>query len=278
MPGESGLKQQLFSLQADSGAFLSSVHNGNTVLPDYNGFATALVLREMEKFADEECQEPLNRALDFLQECEWTESGMFSFWPRDEAPSWAPYNPEECDSSAVIAAELFYFGRIDPERARFIGIHSMSAFQTSTGEFLAWRTRGLFPNPVDFGLNVNVAAFLAQTGSRESEAYRNVCRAICDMADSCGDSPERLHRLCPYYPEKREIFLALDHALRRGVTELLPAVASMERIRPPVEESGSGILFANEGQRTVWRSDAVSIARRISGLGDSLQFMRESGD
>ena len=263
MHAESGLKRDLFSLQVDSGAFLSSVHSCNTVLPDDNGFVTALVLREMERFADEECKEPLNRALDFLQECECPGSGMFSFWPRDHAPSWAPYNPEECDSSAVIAAELFHFGRITSERARFIGLSSMSAFQTSTGGFLAWRTRGLFPNPVDFGLNVNVAAFLAQTGSRASAAYRNVCRAVCDMADSCGDSLERLDRLSPYYPGTLEIFLALDHALRRGASELLPAIAALQRIRCPAEGSSPGILFANEGRRTVWRSDAVSIARRI---------------
>lgn len=278
MNGAGELKRELFSLQSESGAFLSSVHNGNAVLPDRNGFATALVLREMERFADPECEAPLNRALDFLQQCEWAESGMFSFWPRDNAPSWAPYNPEECDTSAVIAAELFHFGRITAERARFIGLNSMSAFQTGTGEFLAWRTRGLVPNPVDFGLNVNVAAFLAQTGARESAAYRNVCRVILDMAYSCGDSLERLDRLSPYYPGTREIFLALDHAVRRGANELLPAVAAMQHIRCAPEGSSSGILLANEGRRTVWRSDAVSIARRIGVLEDSSQFVRESGD
>ena len=232
----------------------------------------------MERFADAECEEPLNRALDFLQKCEWAETGMFSFWPCDEAPAWAPYNPEECDTSAVIAAELFHFGRIAFERALFIGLNSMPAFQTGAGEFLAFRTRGLFPNPVDLGLNVNVAAFLAQTGSRESAAYRNVCRAICDMADSCGDSLERLDQLSPYYPGTEEIFLALDHALRRGASELLPATAAMQRVRCPAEGRSSGILFANEGRRTVWRSDAVAIARRINVLRGSLQFVRESGD
>src|SRR6185437_15340463 len=134
----------------------------------------------------------LNRALDFLQECECPGSGMFSFWPREGAPSWAPYNPEECDSSAVIAAELFHFGRFTAERAQFIALHSIPAFQTSGGEFLAWRTQGVVANPVDFGLNVNVAAFLAQTGSRGTKAYRDACHVICQIAASCGDDLRRL--------------------------------------------------------------------------------------
>jgi hypothetical protein len=98
------------------------------------------------------------------------------------------------------------------------------------------------------------------------------------MADSCDESLDRLDRLSPYYPGMSEIFLALDHALRRGASELLPAIAAMQRITCPAEGSSSGILFANEGRRTVWRSDAVSIARRIAVLKSFLQFVRESGD
>src|SRR5665213_262643 len=214
------LKRALFSLQADSGAFVSEVRNGDISLPDYNGFVTALVLREMEGFADSGCAEPLNRALDFLQECEGSRSGMFSFWPPGRCPSWVPYNPEECDSTAVIAAELFHFGRLAPERVSSLVLNSLPAFQTSTGEFLAWRSRGVVPNPADLVLNVNVVAFLAQTGSRGSAVYRDACGAICDMAASCEGSPQRLDRLTPYYPDVAEVFLALDHALRRGAHEL----------------------------------------------------------
>src|SRR6185437_2966084 len=240
------LRRRLFSLQAQSGAFVSEVRNGDVSIPDYNGFATALVVREMETFGSAECEGPLNRALDFLQKCESPDSGMFSFWARDLAPLWAPYNPEECDSSAVIAAELFHFGRITPERARFIALDSMPGFQVGAGEFLAWRTQGLVPNPVDFGLNVNVAAFLAQTGSRNSIVYRNVCRVICEMADSCAGRLDRLDRLAPYYPDPGELFVALDHALRRGASELLPAATAIEKIRSQVAGNSSGILFANE--------------------------------
>lgn len=271
------LTRRLFSLQAESGAFVSTVRNGDVSVPDYNGFATALVVREMEAFGGPECEGPLNRALDFLQTCECPDSGMFSFWAKDRAPSWVPYNPEECDSSAVIAAELFHFGRITPERARFIALHSMPEFQMEAGEFLAWRTRGLVPNPVDFGLNVNVAAFLAQSGSRDSIVYRNVCRAICDMAGSCAGRLDRLDCLAPYYPDTGELFVALDHASRRGASELLPAVTAIGNIRPQVADNGSGILFANEGRRTIWRSDAVSVARRMNEMGGHLQLVRESG-
>jgi hypothetical protein len=255
-----GLKRKLFSLQAESGAFVSEVRNGEIALPDYNSFATSLVLREMEGFAHPDCAAALDRALDFLQECQCSGSGMFCFWPPDRCPSWAPYNPEECDSSAVSAAELFHFGRMTPERAHFIAMESMPGFQTSTGEFLAWRSQGIVPNPVDFGLNVNVVGFLAQTGSRESTAYRNACRAICNMAASCEGSPERLDELTPYYPEAGEVFLALDNALRRGARELLPAAAALHTLS---RSEGGGVLFANEGRRTVWSSEAVQIARRI---------------
>jgi hypothetical protein len=257
------LKRGLFSLQADSGAFVSEVRNGGISRPDYNGFVTALVLREMEAFVDPACEEPLNRALGFLQRCLSPGSGMCSFWPSDHCPSWTPYNPEECDSTAVIVAELLHFGRIAPETTRSIVFDSLPGFQAETGAFLAWRSQGVAPNPVDLVLNVNVVAFLAQAGFRDSAMYRGACRAICAAFASCAESPDQLDRLTPYYPDAAEIFLALENALRRGAEELLPAVAALQSLPAPTPNGGAGVLFANEGRRTLWSSEAVLIARRI---------------
>lgn len=257
------LKRRLFSLQADSGAFLSEVRNSGVSLPDYNGLVTALVLREMEDFLDPACEEPLNRALGFLQQCLSPGSGMCSFWPPDRCPSWTPYNPEECDTTAVIVAELFHFGRITPKRTRSIVLDSLPGFQTGTGVFLAWRSQGIAPNPFDLVLNVNVVAFLAQTGFRDTAMYRDACRVICDSFASCAESPDRLDRLTPYYPDATEISLALENALRRGAEELLPVVAALQSVPAPTPNAGTGVLFANEGRRTLWSSEAVHIARRI---------------
>jgi hypothetical protein len=243
----------------------------------------------MEAFADLECAEPLNRALDFLQECcsaedsamarrnadaqpeKWSGSGMCTFWPPFRCPAWAPYNPEDCDSTAVIAAELFHFGRITTERARSIALDSMPAFQKETGEFLAWRTQGVVPNPVDLALNINVVAFLAQTGSCGATVYRNACRAICEAAASCKDSPHLLDQLVPYYPDSAEVLLALHNALYRGARELLPAAAALHSTSFSAATFGGSAepLFANEGRRTRWFSEAVSLARRIRRCTES---------
>jgi hypothetical protein len=256
--------RSLFSLQADSGAFAAIVHNCGASIPDYNGLVTALVLREMEEFARSEHAEPLNRALDFLEDCTSSSgSGMFSLWPPNRTPSWALYNPDDCDTTAVIAAELFHFNRITPETARFIALDLMPEFQTSTGEFLAWRTRGVLPNPADIVLNVNVVAFLAQTGCHDSAAYRNACRAICDAVSSCEASLGQLDRLMPFYPETAEISVALRSALRRGAHELLPTAALLETFSIPAESDGGKTLFANVGRHTFWSSEAVDMARRV---------------
>jgi hypothetical protein len=254
----------LFALQADSGAFGAVVQNiaGEFSSPDHNGFVTALVLREMEGFADSECEEPLKRALDFLEECE-SPSGMFSFWPPRRIPPWAPYNPDECDTTAVIAGELFAFSRIPTEKVRRIALDLMPEFQTGAGQFLAWRSRDVVPTPFDIALNMNVVAFLAQTGYRDSAPYGDACRAIRDAVASCEGTPQGLDRLTPYYPEITEVRAVLDHALRRGATELLPVAALFEAPPVPTGTENAGVLFANEGRRTVWSSEAVRVARQI---------------
>lgn len=258
-----GLMRRLVSLQAESGAFVSDVRNGGVSLSDYNGPVTALVLRELEDFVDPAWEEPRNRALCFLEQCLSPGSGMCSFWPPDRSPAWAPYNPEECDTTALIVAELFHFGRITPERIRSIVFDSLPGFQSGNGAFLAWRSQGIVPNPVDLALNVNVVAFLAQTGFCDSAMYRDACRAICDLFASCLESPDQLDRLTPYYPDPTEISLALENALCRGAEELLPAVTALQSVPGPIPNGGTGVLFANEGRRTLWSSEAVLVARRI---------------
>src|SRR5262249_34968148 len=147
----------------------------------------------------------------------------------------------------VIAAELFHFGRLTSETARLIALEAMPQFRTGTGEFLAWRTQGIVPNPVDLGLNTNVAAFLAQTGCSDSAPYRASCRAICDRVASCDSHPRLLDELVPYYPEPSEFFLALENAVRRGARELLPALTALQPYSLIGRTDGTKILFANEG-------------------------------
>jgi hypothetical protein len=184
---------------------------------------------------------------------------MCTFWPADQCPSWAPYNPEDCDSTAVIAAELFHFGRMTPEKARFLSQESMPRFQTGAGDFLAWRSQGIVPNPPDLVVNVNVVAFLAQIGSRGSEPYRQACAAILHSSAE----PSVLDHCAPYYPETAEILRAFDNALGRGAGELLPALEILRHVAATGCEP-AGILFANQGRRTVWSSEAVRVARRIA--------------
>jgi len=273
------LKRLLLSLQAESGAFASTVHSGKDSLSDYNGFVTALVLRELEPVAGlHGWDAPLGRALDFLEECESpARPGMFFFWPPDRWPLWAPGIPEDCDCTATMASELVHYGRMGLDKARAIAANALLPYRVDTerktpekpwirtGVFLTWHYSGPAPNPVDIVVNVNVAAFLAQTGSTHHPAYGQACQMIFDGIRWCNRRWENLERLSPYYPEPWELIFALHHALRRGAADLEASIAELRQFpAPALADDPSKILFGMADRSTLWASTALWAARRVA--------------
>jgi hypothetical protein len=279
LPDLAELKELLLSLQAPSGAFESTVHAGNRSFPDYNGFVTALVLRELEAFAGlDGWSAPLGRALDFLEECQSpSRQGLFFFWPAHRWPPWAPRIPEDCDCTATIASELLHYGRIGLDTAHTIVSDALLPYrlplsQASPGKpwirpgaFLTWHHLGAAPNPVDVVVNVNVAAFLAQTGCTGHASYREVCRMIFDGISWCARRWEYLERLSPYYPEGWELVFALHNALRRGAADLNSSLEELQRFNAPAPaDDSSKILFSMADRSTVWSSTALWAARCLA--------------
>jgi hypothetical protein len=275
------LTELLLSLQADSGAFQSTVHRGGSSFHDHNGFITALVLRELEPLASlGGWPGPIDRALCFLRECESPlRPGFFSFWPRHQWPVWYPPLPDDADDTAVIASELLHYGKIDREQAQSIASSALIAYRLETapavpekpwirpGTFLTWLDhRFCEPSQVDCVVNVNVLAFLAQAGLTSQPGYAEACQMILDGISWCARRWECLEQLSPYYPEPVEFELVLRNAVSKGVTELDAGLKALEQF--PARRSGSSdpsqvVFSADRG--TVWSSPALWAARQLAG-------------
>jgi hypothetical protein len=275
------LMRLLLSLQADSGAFFSTVHRGESSIQDYNGFVTALVLRELEPLPElEGWPEARERALDFLEECESPFlPGFFAFWPRHRWPEWAPVVPDDADDTAVIASELLQSGRIDVKRAQDIASTVLIPYRLDSapaqpaphkpwirpGAFLTWLNHACEPNPMDCCVNVNVLAFLAQTGLTGQPGYKEACQMVFDGISWSARRWQNLEQLSPYYPEAAELVAALNNALRRGATALAVCLQELAQFPvPPSADHASKILFSIADRSTQWSSRAVWAARRLA--------------
>ncbi|MEO7142530.1 MAG: hypothetical protein ABI165_03415 [Bryobacteraceae bacterium] len=281
----------LFSLQADSGAFQSTVHMGETSLHDYNGFVTALVLRELETFAGlDQWAEPLGRALSFLEKCESPlRPGFFAFWPRNQWPVWAPQVLEDADDTAAMASELFYYGRIDLEKAQFIASAALIPYRLEIvpealdqpwirpGAFLTWLHPRCVPNPIDCVVNVNVLAFLAQAEFASQPGYIEACQMVLDGIAWSARRWEHVDQLSPYYPEASELALALKNAVRKGAADLRVCLEALEQF--PVARPGndpSKVLFSVADRATLWSSTALWAARQLAVGAPSSQTVLDS--
>src|ERR1700674_2264150 len=273
----SDLMELLFSLQTDTGAFQSTAHMGETTLHDYNGFVTALVLRELEPFAGlDGWSEPLGRALSFLEECESPlRPGFFSFWPRHQWPVWAPRVPEDADDTAAIASELLFYGRIDLKKAQLIASSALIPYRLELapetadkpwirpGAFLTWLNHRCEPNPMDCVVNVNVLAFLAQAEFASQPGCIEACQMVRGGISWSARRWEYLEQLSPYYPEASELGFALKNAIRKGAANRRVCLNAREQF--PVARSGehpSKHLFSGADVTTLWSSTALWAARQ----------------
>jgi hypothetical protein len=107
--------KRLKSWQSAAGAFSSTIMLRNHQEVDWNGFATALVLRELHQFSvDPELRDLQERSLDFLEQCVSTQfPAAFSFWPTSTRPKWASLVPADVDDTAIMSLELYRYKRLN---------------------------------------------------------------------------------------------------------------------------------------------------------------------
>ena len=262
------LCEELSSLQADSGAFESEVWREDGRFTDYNGFITALVLRETAAFEGPGWLSLRRRALDFIEECESPfRPGRFSFWPRTRWPGWAKPVPDDCDCTASMASLLLEFGRINGEKAEAIATHSLGPYQRADGCFVAWQYDGEWENPVDLVLNANVIAFLARIGWSGRSAFENACAGLSSAVTGCARQPERLRMCTPYHPNPEELARSVHHAVKLGATRLCDTAAELRWFCTGTPDvSMRGTVFTTLDRRTRWSSLALQLVRRLTSV------------
>jgi hypothetical protein len=214
------------------GLFVSRITGPGWDTDDYNGFATAQVLRALGARAQAALGTACHdAALKGLLACRNPATGGFRFWPMGRRPAWVPELPDDADDTAVMGLALYAAGRMsltDLRRTACRTIVCHRLFATAqpgppwprVGAFKTWMRPGLAPAMADCTVNVNVVALLATAGLRAVPGYAQACAMIADAVAWTGASPARAVSLSPFYPEQGELVLALEFAVAAGAREL----------------------------------------------------------
>ncbi len=287
--------QHLLQEQTQVGAFLSYVGEPRggrpeELRPDCNGFVTALVLRALGSGAAERLEpeaegtlpRALCKALDYLETCRDPDlDGAYRFWPRGQAPNWADELPPDADDTAVIASELFRWGRLRREDLRSTVMNALMPSRQwglvalrgklRKGAVPPWILPGATPTwlgegrepVIDAVANANVCALYALAGATGLAGYRDACAQVASAAAWAGHEPSRLRAIAPYYGDGGELRRAVVHAIEAGATDLGPLVPSLPVA--PFQERGRGetTLCCSFGAGALWISPAVTTARRL---------------
>jgi len=265
------------------GLFVSRVTGGGLDTDDFNGFATAQVLRALGRSAREvlgaACHDA---ALDGLLACRNPATGGFRFWPVGQRPAWAPDLPDDADDTALMGLTLYAAGRMslaDLRRTacRTVVSHRLAATPQPgppwprVGAFKTWMRHGVAPAIADCTVNANALALLAAADLRAVPGYAQACAMIADAVAWAGANEARAASLSPFYPEPGEMNLAVECAVAAGVQELRATVMKMGnstmwrgfrqrscRENPVICGSAYGLLR--------WNCKPVGWARRITGI------------
>lgn len=271
----SALAAMLEQEQAPTGAFRSWVRlPGGNVVPDGNGFLTALVLRELGPVDDERLEAVVGRACQFLLRCRAArQPGTFTFWPEEAYPSWMGPTRlyPDADDTAVATMQLVA-RRVLPREAlqgaaahvvRYRGLteHVRAPWQRE-GAFLTWLFPGL-SNRLDCCVNANVVALLAQAGLRESDGYRAAVEMIVAAVELQVDPRGPGADLTPYYADPAELGHAMDWAVQAGATELADAAGHLAAHlgKRPAASDRAPVCSSVDG-RFVWNCPALQRLRR----------------
>jgi hypothetical protein len=265
------------------GLFASRVTGGGLDSDDFNGFATAQVLRALGRSAREMLGAACHDAsLDGLLACRNPATGGFRFWPIGRRPAWAPDLPDDADDTALMGLTLYAAGRMslaDLRRTacRTVVCHRLAATPQPgppwprVGAFKTWMRYGLAPAIADCTVNANAVALLAAADLRAVPGYAQACAMIADAVAWAGANDARAASLSPFYPEPGEMKLAVECAVAAGAQELCATLTEMRnspmwwafrqrscRENPVICGSAYGLLR--------WSCRQVGWARRIAGI------------
>lgn len=270
------LAAQLASWQSHKGAFLSTVTSPRGIEADYNGFVTALVLRELRHIPPEPHLDSIrNRALDFLETCTSPEgAGAFGFWPLDARPTWAMHVPMDADDTAVMALELARYGRLNRQdlvkiickillRHRVSRHHPVSSPWIIPGSFLTWLAdSSQRSNVVDCCVNVNAVALMAYANAVHLPGYQEACHMVDVGIDWAENSPQKLLSLTPFYPHSLELYLAMQHAIECGAIALEKAFARLNHLVKGAIASPNQPVCSSAYHAVVWQCPALATVRQ----------------
>lgn len=266
----------LLALQQPSGAFPSTVGDGDERIGDETCFVTASVVLLLAPFAA--ARLACERALDFIERCEAPDApGAFGFYPADgSGPRLVDHLPPDADDTALAWLALLASGRrgVEAGRAAFranIGPASRRIVPgtappwTHPGAVRTWLVERGPRNPVDLVVNANVAAFGARIGETGHAAFDGACDSLLAAARS-GHDPQLCGRLlAPFYASICELRIAMLRAVALGAAVLAPcldwlagAAGADDPLRPDKP------LYCNQHGRPVWRSPALQLARAIA--------------
>lgn len=253
-----------------SGALPAYVDTPAGVEMHETSFFTALGCLALEAWPD--ASQGTHRMLEFLELCEApNRPGAFAFWPVENRPHWARGIPPDADDTALCLSLLYRAGR----RSRTDAIRQAATVLLphrqppdpfaprwiATGAFRTWlasdRDR---PNAVDCAVNANVLALFAALDMRAVPGTKAALRTIVDGVTWAGRDPARLHALTPFYPEPRELVLALERAANAGVTELRAPLAALRRFITGLP-GPNAVLCAGAYLNHGWRSPALHTLR-----------------
>jgi hypothetical protein len=134
------------------------------------------------------------------------------------------------------------------------------------GVFLTWLHRGVRPNPVDCCVNANVIALMASAGLTHLPGYAEACAMIQEGLRWANQSWDRAQALVPYYPDPRELYYALHHAVEWGAESCAPALRLLREFSPkgePNMPSAQSPIFGSSDGSVVWTSPVLAAARRL---------------
>lgn len=265
------------------GLFVSRVSGAGWGVDDYNGFATAQVVRALgartRAVLGAACHDA---ALEGLLACRNPASGGFRFWPMGWRPAWVPDLPDDADDTALMGVALYAAGRMSLSDLRRMACHTVVCHRLAAtaqpgppwprvGAFKTWMRPGLAPAMSDCTVNANVVALLATAGLRAAPGYDQACAMIAEAVAWAAASPARAVSLSPFYPEAGELVLALESAVAAGARELRATLREVEnspmwqglrwrscREDPVICGSAYGLLR--------WNCRQVGWARGVGGI------------
>lgn len=282
---DTGLIDIVREAQTPAGAFASTVHLYDRAIPDDNCFVTALVLRELAGMPEREHMRPIiDRALDFLLRCESPERpGAFHFYPPSDHPDWigARLAPD-ADDTALATLMLVEYGRWPVDRIQVALREILDPFRlhyrpprakpwVRAGVWMTWLENPhlTLTNVVDCCVNVNVLALLHAAGWVDHPAYRAICRMVDAGVQMAGSSGVNARLLVPYYPHPAELYLAIQHAARRGATALRDILTCLGRYPWATVDRDQGwpahrpVCGSLDG-RITWTSEGLQAVRGLS--------------